>query len=407
MTTGQEIRSYDELARFEHYGPEYAGWGRYEFLAKYREQEPPIAIDEQDGIWLFRYEDVLRVLADTNGFFTVGSEFAVALGQDSGPFWDFMEYQLITANPPNHTRIRKAAGFFSKHLVKDLEPLIRSSCDQLIDGFPDEGTVEFSYEFAFKLPVGVIMRMLNLPPEDEALIHAWSPKALPADPSPETLAATNEANRRLREYMEGVIAERRVTPIENDIVSELAATQARGELSEDELWALIVSLVIAGHETTTSALTLGVHTLLNNRDQLELLRTDPTLLPNAAEEILRYETAVPGTVRVPIETVVIHDVAIEKGTMVNLSTAAADRDPRRFPDPDRFDVTRRNARQHLAFSAGIHRCIGAPLAQLEIPIALGALLDRLEVIEPAGEPKLAHHVFRGLSELPLHVKRRN
>jgi cytochrome P450 len=394
-----------DLPRFEQYGPGYLGWERYEVLAPLREHEPPLALDELDNLWVFRYEDAWRALVDTEAFGAAGSEIAVALGQDSGPLWDFMEYQLITANPPDHTRIRRAAGYFSRHLVRDLEPIIRESCDRLIDGFPDEGTIEFSYEFAFKLPVGVIMRMLNLPAEDEELIRDWSPKALPADPSPETIAACNEAIRRLREYIEAVIAERRVKPIENDIVSELAATQARGELSEDELWALVVSFIIAGHETTTSALSLGLHTLLENRDQLELLRNDRSLLPNAAEEILRYETPVEGLVRIAKRDLDFHGVEVPHGSTVQISTAAADRDPRRFPEPDRFDVTRENASQHLAFSAGVHRCIGAPLAQLEIPIALGALLDRLRTIEPAGQATLQHHVFRGFSELPLYVER--
>jgi cytochrome P450 len=398
----------EDLGRFDQFSPSYLGWERYELLASLREREPPMALDAQGNPWLFRYDDVFAVLADKDRYRASGSEFAVALGMEGGPWWDFLESQLITANPPDHTRIRKAARFFGTYLVRDLEPMIRESCDRLIDAFPEEGTIEFAYDFAFKLPVGVIMRMLNLPPEDEELIREYSPKAAaPADTSPEALAATDEANRRLREYIEAVIAERHVRPLENDVVSELAQTQARGELSADELWSLIVALIIAGHETTTSTLTLGVNTLLGNRDQLDLLRSDPTLLPIAAEEMLRYEAPIANLVRIPNEDVAFHGVEVPKDRMVMLSVAAAGRDPRFFPDPDRFDVTRSNARRQLAFGAGIHRCIGAPLAQLEIPIAFRALFERLEVIEPAGEPKLAPHFIRGLSELPLHVKRKS
>src|SRR5207249_1789345 len=144
-------------------------------------------------------------------------------------------------DPPDHTRIRKAAGFFSRHLVKNLEPMVRSSCDALIDAFPEGETVEFSYDFAFKLPVGVIMRMLNLPAEDEAFIREWSPKMLPADPSAETIATTVEANRRVRDYIRGVVEERRARPIVGDIISDLVSTHERGELSSDELWVLIGS----------------------------------------------------------------------------------------------------------------------------------------------------------------------
>jgi cytochrome P450 len=404
-----DLSPSDDLGQFDQFSPAYLGWERYELLASLRERETPVAVDAQGFLWLFRYDDVSAVLTDKRAYRASGSEFAVALGLGSGdPWWEFLEYQLITANPPDHTRIRQAASFFSKYLVRDLEPMIRETCDRLIDAFPDEGTVEFSYEFAFKLPVGVIMRMLNLPAEDEELIRENSPKAAgPTDTSPETIAATNEANRRLREYIEAVVAERRVTPIENDIVSELAKAQARGELSADELWSLIVALIVAGHETTTSTLSLGLKALLDNRDQLELVRSDPTLLRNAGEEMLRYEAPIAGLIRTPNEDVVFHGVEVPKDRMVMLSLAAAGRDPRMFPDPDRFDVTRTNARRHLTFGAGIHRCIGAPLAQLEIPIALGALFERLEVIEPAGEPKLALSLLRGLSELPLHVERRS
>jgi cytochrome P450 len=399
----------EDLAQFDQFDPAYLGWGRYELLASMRERETPVAVDAQGFLWLLRYDDVSLVLADKRAYRASGSDFAVALGLGPGDaWWEFLEYQLITANPPDHTRIREAASFFSKYLVRDLEPMIRETCNRLIDAFPDEGTVEFSYEFAFKLPVGVIMRMLNLPAEDEELIRENSPKAAgPVDTRPETIAATNEANQRLRDYIEAVIAERRVKPIENDIVSELAKTQAQGDVSPDELWSLIVALIVAGHETTTSTLALGLHTLLANRDQLELLRSDPSLLRNAGEEMLRYEAPIAGLIRIPNEDVVFHGVTVPKDRMVMLSLASAGRDPRMFPDPDRFDVTRSNARRHLTFGSGIHRCIGAPLAQLEIPIALGTLFDRLEVIEPAGEPQIALAFIRGYSELPLHVKRKS
>jgi cytochrome P450 len=211
----------------------------------------------------------------------------------------------------------------------------------------------------------------------------------------------------MREYVEAAIEERRKRPIEADILSGVVAARDQGEITDDELWSLVVSLIVAGHGTTANTIGLGVHTLLQHRDQLELIRGDRAWLQNAAEEILRYEPSLDGPARIANQTVEIAGVEISAEGVLALSLASANRDSRMFPDGDRFDVTRRNANRHLTFSAGIHRCLGAPLAQLQIPIALDALLDRLEVMEPAGEPTLTYSTFRGLSSLPLYVKRRD
>ena len=397
-----------ELPAFSFVGSEYRGWDRYRTSARYREQEPGMALDELGRVWLFRYADAYEVALDKDRFRNMESAFAIALGfEPESPYRIFSQHQLITSNPPAHTRMRTASNHFARRLVRPLEPMIRERCDRLIDRFPDEGEVEFVREFAFKLPVSVIMSLLGLPESDEELIHELSPKLVPADTRPETRAEVDDANRRLREYAEATLEEHRRRPAADDIIAELANAEARGEILDDEAWALVISLLVAGHGTTTNTLGLAVHTLLQHRDQLERLRADRTLLPNAAEEILRYEPSLDGAPRIANEDVELNGISIPAETTVALSLASANRDPRQFQDGDRFDIGRRNARRHLSFGVGIHRCVGAPLAQLQLPVALDALLDRLETLEPAGEPELLDSTFRGLKTLPLYVKRKS
>lgn len=363
-----------------------------------------MAVDQLGRPWLFRYDDANTILLDSDRYLAGTTAMADALGFGPGPFVDFLEYGILTSNPPRHTNIRRAARYFSGRLARTLEPTIRESCNALIDEFPDVGGVEFTSAFAFRLPVGVIMRILHLPPADEPLIARWSPLQLPTSGSRRVREQTDLANRELRAYAERICAERRARPIEDDIVSELVAAQGRGEMSEDDLWSLLVSLIVAGHETTTGALSLGLATLLRNPAQLRRLRDDPSLCRNAADEILRYEPPVEAAIRVPDEDVVLHGQPVAAGTPIMISITAANRDPRTFGDPETFDVGRGDARQHITFASGIHRCIGAPLAQLEITVALQTLLQRLDSVQLASEPVLAKRAFRGLESLPLEIR---
>lgn len=407
MSTTSETLALSELPGFSFYDPAYQGWDRYATAARYREADPPLAYDELGRVWVFRYDDIRAVLTDKTRFRNVEDGFAAATGYEIGsPYRTFAQHQLISQNPPKHTRMKDASRYFTRQHVTPLEPLIRERCDRLIDAFPDEGVVEFAYEFGFKLPVSVILRVLDIPETDEDTLHYLSPRIVPADTTDEMKVATDEANTRMRAYAESVIAYRREHPVEGNIVGELIASHDRGEIETDEVWSLVISLLVAGHMTTAHSLALGVHHLLRHPDQLAMVRGDPSLLPNAAAEMLRYEPPLDGAPRIASEDVEIAGVEIPAETTLAMSFAAGNHDPRHFPDGDRFDITRPNAGRHLTFSAGIHRCLGAPLAQLQIPIALEALLDRLEVIEPAGEAEIAHSTFRGLSRLPLFVKRR-
>jgi cytochrome P450 len=395
-------------APFDPFDHAYQGWDRYTVLEHLLARDPPVAIDPLGRIWVFRYEDVFEALVRSEGLEAQETSVALTLGFKEGcPFHTWQQHQLIGQNPPRHTRLRKAHSYFGKHQLKPLVPYVRAACNALLDGFPDDGVVEFSYEFAFKLPVGVIMRILHLPLEDEELIREWSPRALPAGAGPDVVAATDKANAHLRAYVEGVMEARRKRPLQDDIIGDLLALERRAELSHDEIWANVQALIIAGHETTTSALSLGLYTLLHHREQLDELRADASLIQNAVHEILRYEPPLDQTTRRVHTRFALYGTTLEPGSLLNVSLAASNRDHRKFPEANRFDIHRPNALAHLTFGGGIHRCLGASLAALELQIALETLLQRLETIEFAGEPKLAAgRIFRTFESLPIRVTRR-
>jgi cytochrome P450 len=387
------------------FDPAYLGWDRYSYLATFREQEPGMAVDNFGLIHLLRYEDIVAAGGDHRfgGFAANADSF---FGFREGPFYDYEKVVLLGMDPPDHTRVRSAiAKYFSTQAIKRLDVMIHNACKNIIRDFPTEGIVEFTSQFAFRLPVGVIMRMLKLPKEDEEYIRKWSPAIIYGGPGTEDI--TNEANHRLREYVETIIRKRCKQPIEDDIISNLVVARDRGELSHDELWGLLVKLINAGHETTTSSLSLGMYLLLKHPQQMQQIRENRSLIKNAVHEIFRYESAQANTGRVMRETVYLRDIRLEKGSPIGFNQASANRDPRKFSNPDSFDIKRANARQHLAFGIGIHRCLGAPLAQMEMQVAFNALFDNLQSIELAGEPQLATgRFFRGFSTFPLYVTRK-
>jgi cytochrome P450 len=405
------VMTIDQLPSFSGYGDGYLGWDRYVTASRYREANPGMALDEIGRVWLFRHDHVTDLLKRPEEFRASQNRFAKAAGfAEGGPYRTFMMNQLITANPPAHTRMRTAARYFTRQLVERLVPMIRQQCDRFIDTFPDDGDIDFVEQFAVRLPINVILRLFNLPEADEEVLHSLSTRQTPSDLSPETRAKVDAANAEIRAYVEGAIAERRKHPLpqSEDILSGLISARDRGELEPDELWGLMIGLLVAGYGTTSKTIALGWLALLRHPDQMRMIREDRSLLPNAVEEVLRWEPSLDGPNRIVNQDMVFYGVELPAETLVSLSFAGANRDPRKFTEPDVFDVTRPNARQHLSFSVGIHRCVGAMLAQMQIPIAFGALMDRVDT-EIAGEPVLNYRTsaFRGLRSFPLHVKRRS
>jgi cytochrome P450 len=391
-----------DLPTFDYLDPRFHGPERYQVLAELRDTDPGLALDQFGRINVLRYDDVRLAYSDHERFRNVETGWVASMGCTTGPLFDWQSHALIMSNPPQHTAMRHAVRQINLRLARRMAPEIRRRAHDLVDTFPTEGTVDLARTFAFALPVQVIMGLLHLPHEDEDLIAELSPHTLPA--GPHSIDDANEANRRFRLYVEQRIQERRAAPLDNDILTDIIATADEGKLTSDELWATVQTLILAGHETSSSALTTGIYQLLRDPAQWAALKSDRTLLPNAAEEILRYEAAVDAMARILVVDTEISGVMLPAGTLISPSIASANRDPRKFSDPDRFDIHRDNARMQLSFGAGIHRCIGAPLAQVEIPAAIDVLLDRLEHVELVEEPKYSTGLFRGFEALHLRVK---
>jgi cytochrome P450 len=355
---------------------------------------------------LSRHADVQAVLRDprfTREAFREAAKRALgegALAQSYGLWFLFMD-------PPDHTRLRGLVSkAFTPRTVERLRPRIEAVVDDLLDRQADKASFDLVSEFAYQVPVLVICDLLGVPTEDRARFGDWS-AALARGLDNLTFADCefvmhgNAAASGLTDYFRGLVTVRRRQP-GNDLLSALiAADEAGDRLTEDELLATCVLLFFAGHETTVNLIGNGTLALLRHPAQLELLRDNPSLIANAVEELLRYDSPVQRTSRVASEDLMVNGYQFSKGERVNMLVGAANRDPAQFVDPDRLDITRPNAAQHLSFAAGIHYCVGAPLARLEAQLAILGLLRRAPNLRLVDErPKYRPtFVLRGLRSL--------
>jgi cytochrome P450 len=294
---------------------------------------------------------------------------------------------FLSLDPPDHTRLRRLVSkAFTPRTVARLEPRIRAITDQLLSGAAAAGQLEVVSQLAYPLPVRIISELLGVPVEDHPRFAGWSARLAHSlqpdfglDPSAAKARAEAAAvaGDEFAVYFRELIAIRRARPA-GDLLSEMIAAEDEGErLTEDELIATCVLLLVAGHETTVGLISNGILALLRHPGQLALLRKDPGLAAGAVEETLRYDAPVQMTARVARGGMHIGPVTAPDGALVLLLLAAAGRDPRVFKDPDKFDI-RRGASPHLAFAAGPHFCLGAPLARLEAAIALESFARRIQ-----------------------------
>lgn len=315
---------------------------------------------------------------------------------------------LLFMDPPAHTRIRSIVNkAFTPRVVDRLRPHIQEIADGLLGAAAARGEMELIRDFAYPLPVIVIAEMLGVPPEDRGLFEGWS-HALAAnlDPlrPPEQVEAAMEAADAFDAYFARLIEERRRAPRDDLLTALIAAEDSGDRLNEAELLALCTLLLIAGHETTANLIGNGLLALLRNPGQMALWRARPEIAPAAVEELLRYDGTVQLTGRSALDEVEVAGAVIRKGQAVLTLLAAANRDPERFEAPDALRLERGDSR-HLAFGAGAHFCLGAPLARVEGAIALGALVQRFPGMALAGEPRWRETlVLRGLESLPLALE---
>ncbi len=313
---------------------------------------------------------------------------------------------MIGMNPPDHTRLRSlTTKAFTPRAIAGLRPRMEELAHRLLDAPARAGGLDLMAEYATLLPVLVIGEVLGVPPEDEARFRAWNADLAASLDWSSPPAARRQAGRALVElegYLAGLFERRRRDP-GDDLISRLLAVEEEGDrLTARELMATTVLLLLAGFETTVNVLGNGTLALLRHPGQQGLLRDQPDLIPNAVEEILRWDGPVQLTGREALEPVQLEGVDVAPGTMVVTLLAGANRDPAVFDDPATFRVDRPNARQHLAFATGVHHCLGAALARLESEVALRALLDRFPTLGLAGRPvRRPTFVLRGLTRLPL------
>jgi cytochrome P450 len=289
-----------------------------------------------------------------------------------------------------------------------MEGIVRAVGEELIEPFANRGTVELRTEYASALPMTVVAESLGVPRDDLAEFKRWSDGAhslIGAEIPEERYVAIAESFLDFQRYFSARITERRAHPAE-DLLSDLVHAEEDDEhpLTEPELLNIIMQILIAGNETTASTLCAGMHVLAVQPDLADRLRADPTQIPAFVEELLRTESPIQGLPRVVLKDTELHGVALPEGATVIPLYGAANRDPDRFPAPTDIDVGRERISQHLAFSQGIHHCLGSTLARSELRISLELLLTRLHDIRlaPDHEPEhLPSLMVRGLKDLHL------
>jgi cytochrome P450 len=361
-----------------------------------REEKPIWWIPEWDEYVFTRFEDCERILRDP----TMSSDPSTR--RVPPPVLDFglaeRPRTMLLMDPPDHTRLRKLVSkAFTPRTVEVLRPHVADLVHGMLDAVDPSG-FDLITALGYPLPVTVICELLGIPAEDQHLFGPWSSAAsrmIDGDISQQELQAGVLAFMQLINYLNGILEERRAHPRDDLLSGLLAAEEAGDKLSEEELRTTVVLLFVAGHETTTNLIGNGTVALLRNRDQWDRLVADPSLAPGAVEEVLRYDGPVHLTARTAMRPMEIDGVQIEPGQGLLTLLAAANRDPARFPDPDRLDITRPDT-HHLTFSQGAHYCLGAALARLEGQEVFRALPQRFPNLELAEEPvHREHFILRG------------
>ncbi len=373
----------------------------------------PVFYNERFDLWVVtRYDDIVRILKDPATFSsaqslsvdaTVPVEVQAVLDTGYPP-----TPTMVTADPPVHTRFRELVGrAFTSRRIALIEPRMREIANQLVDGFVERGRADIVRQFAYPFPMEVIAEILGVPTGDMDRFKRWSDD-MSARFGPLPLERQLECARsevEFQHYFAAQLEERRSHP-QRDFLTDLLNARVEGErpLDMPELLSVLKQLLIGGNETSTNLIGSAMFWLMNNPEQLQAVLNDRTRIANAVEETLRLDSPVQGLFRTTTREVEIGGVRLPKGAHLELLYASANRDERRFRDPDRFDVFRTDSSNHMAFGFGIHFCIGAQLARSEGRIALETLLNRLPNPRLADGQRIEHHshfFLRGLKQLEI------
>ena len=384
----------------------------YPYLRRLQELEPRLRSDALHGrpAWLLtRHADAVAVLSNHALVSDSRNAEIFNTGPSGKRFFELMKRTLLYMDPKEHDRIRAMlARHFSPRAVSKYEPLMQEVVDGLLDQVAGTRSFDVVKDLAYSLPTAVICKIMGVPNDDLPIFHRWlNDFARRGDVSgvtPEVEAAGEAATSGFTDYFLDLIGKRRARGQDDLITVLIESSDEKGGLTDDQLVALCILMIQAGHETTADMIGLGMLALLRHPDQLELLRSDASLIRNAIDELLRYDGSNQLVQRVSNEDFDLDGTTIRAGEVCSILTGAAGRDSIRFKNPDRLDIQRREI-AHFGFGGGTHICMGASLARSELRIMLGSLISRFPNLQ-LGDGPLAYRdslVLRGLTSLPVNV----
>lgn len=383
-------------------------------------EEAPVYQDPQSGIWFVsRYDDVVKLAMDHTTFSSkmLGANRATGavddpeLSEIMGQGYPNVD-TMLTEDPPLQRRYRKFVdGAFSPSSLKALEPFIESLANELIDKFADKGQCEFLSEFGIPLPLRVIISQMGAPEKDLPLFRKWTDAFIGNLSQQLDREGVLQAARDIVEFQHYFVErmnERRENP-QNDILSKLVNASIDGEtpLNDSECLSMLSQILVAGNETTSASFTEGLWLLIENPDQYELVRNDPSpeMISRLVEEVLRISSPSANMFRRTNEDVELHGVTIPENSIVFARFASANQDADRFPDPEKMDIMRDNLKEQVAFGKGVHHCLGAALSRREMNVGFKVIFERLEnfrLAENAGNPEFsANALLHGMTGLQL------
>ncbi|MED4865592.1 cytochrome P450 [Bacillus subtilis] len=379
----------------------------YEFYKELRKSQPlyPLSLGALGKGWLIsRYEDAIHLLKNEKlkknyeNVFTAKEKRPALLKNEES-----LTKHMLNSDPPDHNRLRTLVQkAFTHRMIFQLEDKIQHIADSLLDKVQPNKFMNLVDDYAFPLPIIVISEMLGIPLEDRQKFRVWSQAIIDFSDAPERLQENDHLLGEFVEYLESLVRKKRREPA-GDLISALIQAESEGtQLSTEELYSMIMLLIVAGHETTVNLITNMTYALMCHGDQFEKLRQQPDLMNSAIEEALRFHSPVElTTIRWTAEPFILHGQEIKRKDVIIISLASANRDEKIFPNADIFDIERKNNRH----GHGNHFCLGAQLARLEAKIAISTLLRRCPNIQLKGEKEQmkwkGNFLMRALEELPL------
>ena len=405
------------INRFDPFLPEIHE-NPYPYYATLREEDPvhwgmPFLAGASGAWYVSRYDDVIRILKDAAYVKNLGSIYpseALPPVSDQIRFYIEMSRHAILLNdPPDHTRLRRLVSqAFTPRIIEGLHPTIAMIATELLEEAGSRTELDLISDYAFPLTLRVIAAVIGVPDQYRDVLWRWSRvliRTLDLAPSLEVFVEAEQVAREAFAFFQDLVNERRAHPDDGLLSHLIAAHDQDDKLSEAELIVMCTLLLIAGFDTTVNLIGNGMLALLQHSDQLAALYQDRELMTSAVEEFLRYEPSTQKALRYATTDTELHGRQLAKGDAVLVLLGSANRDPEIFADPDRLDITRRDNR-HLGFGAGIHVCLGAPLARLEGRIAINCLLNRysaMELVDPKPQWREDLGTFRRLARLLIAV----